>query len=234
MPPARRVPGRHRAPQPRTEGPGRHRGEPSRAERQAQAAADRDQAARRTRVRQAARGTVRGPGRIARGVTIREGGQHALMAEFLFFLGIVTMRAIANYVPSDPGLPTEGTSKGTITPGAAAATQAAKAKPAAQAAAQAQVQAASTQLGPLPILAAGFVIFFILSFLAARGGASARAAAVAGLIIDVVLLLRSMPELETVSQSFGNIRQAAQANQPYPSTYLQPVGYEGTATVPGG
>ena len=185
MPPARRVPGRHRTPESRAEGPGRHRGEPSRAERQAQTAASREQAARRTRVRTAARGTVRGPGRLAQAVTVRKGGQHALMAEFLAFLAIVTMRAIADYVPADQGQPTEGTSKGTVTPH-------------------------GKQIGPLPTLAAGFVIFFILGFMAARGGASARVAAVAGLIIDVVLLLNSMPELDTVSQSFGNARQQAQ------------------------
>jgi hypothetical protein len=116
-----------------------------------------------------------GPARVARAVTVRKGGQHALMAEFLLFVGIVGMRAVADYVPHD-----EGTSKG-------------------------EIQPTTGQLGPLPILAAGFVFFFILSFLAARGGTWARLAAIFGLIVDVALLMRSAPELETVAGSFGNI-----------------------------
>jgi hypothetical protein len=103
------------------------------------------------------------------------------MAEFLLFCGIVGMRAVADYVPRD-----EGTSKG-------------------------EIQPTTGQLGPLPILAAGFVFFFILSFLAARGGTWARLAAIFGLIVDVALLLRSAPELETVAGSFGNISGNAAA-----------------------
>ena len=122
-----------------------------------------------------------GPTRVARAVTVRKGGQHALMAEFLLFVGIVGMRAVADYVPRD-----EGTSKG-------------------------EIQPTTGQLGPLPILAAGFVFFFILSFLAARGGTWARLAAIFGLIVDVALLLRSAPELETVAGSFGNISGNAAA-----------------------
>jgi hypothetical protein len=206
MPPASRakpVPGRHRTPQPRQAGPGAHRGQPSRAERQAQ----RDQAALQREGRERNQRYRRAPGQVARTVTVREGGQHALMAEFLLFTGIVAMRAIADYVPGDQGQPTEGTTKGQITP-------------------------RGSQLGPLPTLAAGFVIFFLLSFAAARGGGAARAAAAAGLIIDMVLLLRSMPELATVSQSFGNVRASAQQQAAYPSTYVQPVGYQGTAPGP--
>src|SRR5580698_7641763 len=112
---------------------------------------------RRQRV-QTGRNVARAPGRTARAVTVRKGGQHALMAEFLLFCGIVGMRAVADYVPHD-----EGTSKGDIQP-------------------------TTGQLGPLPILAAGFVFFFIMSFLAARGGTWARLAAISGLIVDVALL----------------------------------------------
>lgn len=162
--------------------PGKHRGGPSPREQEAEARAQR---ANNRRQRQVVSRGVRAPGRLASTVTVRKGGQHALMAEFLAFTGIVALRAIADYVPADQGQPTEGTSKGTVTP-------------------------RGTQLGPLPILAAGFVIFFILGFAAARGGTSARVAAMAGLIIDVVLLMNSLPELETVSGSFGNVRQAAQ------------------------
>jgi hypothetical protein len=142
-------------------------------------------------------------GQAARAVTVRKGGQHALMAEFLVFLGIVSMRAIADYVPGSQGEATEGTTKGAVTPGTAA--QQVKGT------SQAAQQASAAQLGPLPILAAGFIIFFLLSFLAARGGTSARVASLAGLIIDVALLMKSIPELETVGGSFGNVRQAAQA-----------------------
>jgi hypothetical protein len=184
---ARRVPGRHRTPRPRPEGPGAHRGEPSRAERQAQAGRDRGQRQQASRRRQNARTAVRAPGRVAAGVTVRKGGQHALMAEFLLFCGIAGMRAVADYVPGGQGTAAEGTSKGTVTP-------------------------RSGQPGPVAVLAAGFVIFFILSFLAARGGTWARVAGLAGLIIDVVLLMNSLPELETVSGAFGNVRAQAQDN----------------------
>src|SRR5271156_594182 len=141
-----------------------------------------------------------------------KGGQHALMAEFLLFCGIVGLRAVADYVPGDQGQPTEGTSKGAITPRGA-------------------------QLGPLPVLAAGLVVFFVLSFLAARGGAWARVAAVSGLIIDTALLMKSLPELATVSKSFENVTSSSNsagsaAGGALPSTYVQPVGYQGTATVP--
>lgn len=126
------------------------------------------------------------------------------MAEFLLFLAIVAMRAIADYVPQD-----EGATKGKITP-------------------------SSGQLGPLPVLAGGFATFFVLSFLSARGGAWAKVAAAFGLVIDVTLLMRSAPELETVSKSFGNITSSTTATAAEPSTYVQPVGYEGTATIPEG
>jgi hypothetical protein len=157
---------------------------------------------RRAQVRgqQAGQATARGGQRIvtapvsagSRAGRVTKGGQHALMAEFLVFLGIVSMRAIADYVPGSQGEATEGTTKGTVTP-------------------------ASGQLGPLPILAAGFVIFFILSFLAARGGTWARVASLAGLIIDTALLMKSIPELEKVSGSFGTVRASAQAAQTVPT-----------------
>jgi hypothetical protein len=147
--------------------------------------------------RQAGRGYR--AGRKAEGITkrgIARGGQHALMAEFLLFTGIVALRAVADYVPAEQGQPTEGTSKGAITPKAG-------------------------QLGPLPVLAAGFVVFFVLSFLAARGGTWAKVAAGFGMVVDVALLMKSLPELETVSKSFGNIGQP----QELPSA-------AGTAVVP--
>jgi hypothetical protein len=117
---------------------------------------------------------------------VAHGGQHALMAEFLLFCAIVAMRAIADYVPQD-----QGASKGKITP-------------------------PSGQLGPLPILAGGMVTFFVLSFVAARGGTWAKVAAAFGLLIDVTLLMKSVAELETVSGAFTNLsaqqQQAATTN----------------------
>jgi len=110
------------------------------------------------------------------------------------------MRAVADYVPHD-----EGTSKG-------------------------EIQPTTGQLGPLPILAAGFVFFFILSFLAARGGTWARLAAIFGLIVDVALLLRSAPELETVAGSFGNISGQAKAGSAYAPTPTGQLPYDEQVT----
>jgi hypothetical protein len=129
----------------------------------------------------AARGAYRAGNRAAAFTTQRKGGQHALMAEFLLFAGIVGLRAVADYVPAGQGTASEGTGKGSITP-------------------------REGQLGPLPVLAAGFVVFFVLSFMAARGGAWARVAAVSGLIIDTALLMKSLPELGKVSQAFGTVQ----------------------------
>jgi hypothetical protein len=177
---------------------------------------------RRGQRRAVAGRAARVPGRGVR--TLHQGargGQHALMAEFLVFCGLVAMRAIADYVPSDQGTQTEGTAKGSITGLTLAQQQADE-----------QHGKPAGQLGPLPVLAAGFVIFFVLSFLAARGGTWAKFAAAAGLVIDTALLLKSMPELHTVSQAYA--AGTGSSSAPYPSTYVQPVGYEGTATVPEG
>ena len=160
----------------------------------------------RTPARRLARAAAGTP----RAVTVRKGGQHALMAEFLLFLGIVGMRAVADFVPGDQGQPTEGTSKGTVTP-------------------------RSGQLGPLPILAAGFALFFVLSFLAARGGTWAKVAAAFGLVVDVALLMKSLPELNTVSQGFHNATAQGTAGQTAgsPETFPTPAGTINPATQPG-
>jgi hypothetical protein len=161
--------------------------------------------------RQAGRGYR--AGRSAEGIAkrgIARGGQHALMAEFLLFAGIVGLRAVADYVPAEQGQPTEGTSKGAITP-------------------------RTGQLGPLPVLAAGFVVFFVLSFLAARGGTWAKIAAAFGLVIDVALLMKSLPELDTVSKSFGNIGQPQTIPSATPGIEVLPTpgGTVNPATSPG-
>jgi hypothetical protein len=152
---------------------------------------------------------------------ISRGGQHALMAEFLVFCGLVAMRAIADYVPGNQGQADEGTTKGSITGLTLQQQQQteSKGKPAGQ-------------LGPLPVLAAGFVVFFVLSFLAARGGTAAKIAAGVGLIIDLALLLKSMPELATVSQAYaaGTSSSSSTAAAAVPPT---PAGTVNPATDPG-
>jgi hypothetical protein len=182
---------------------GRHRAAPRSVPRRVAAGAV--SAARRD-VRPAARGTYRTGRRAATFATQRgKGGQHALMAEFLLFAGIVGLRAVADYVPAGQGDASEGTGKGSITP-------------------------REGQLGPLPVLAAGFVVFFVLSFLAARGGTWARVAAVSGLIIDTALLMKSLPELAKVSQAFGTVTSqpaaaqppAAPGSAPGPAEFTQP------------
>ena len=150
-------------------------------------------------------GNRAGGGAVTRSGQRAKGGQHALMAEFLLFVGIVGLRTVADYVPGDQGQPTEGTTKGTVTP-------------------------RNTQLGPLPVLAAGMVVFFVLSFLAARGGAWAKVAAVSGLIIDTALLMKSLPELGTVSKAFEHVTAPAAAQ---PEVLPTPGGTLNPATQPG-
>lgn len=194
MPP--RAPGRHRQP-----GPARARPAPARAQTPAQQRAAaryadyqrRQDQQQRARTKSNVRTAAAVPGRGARVLQQgSRGGQHALMAEFLVFCGIVAMRAIADYVPSGQGQADEGAAKGSTGGLTLAEQQAAE-----------QHGKPAGQLGPLPVLGAGFVIFFVLAFIAARGGAAARFAAAAGLVIDAALLLKSMPQLGTVSQAYA-------------------------------
>jgi len=221
--PASRARGRHTTRSAPAPAPARTTPAQQRAARRYADYERRQQQQRRGQRRDVARRAARVPGR---GVRVlhqgARGGQHALMAEFLVFCGLVAMRAVADYVPSDQGQATEGTSAGSITGLTLAEQQASE-----------QHGKPAGQLGPLPVLAAGFVIFFVLSFIAARGGRAAQFAAAAGAVIDVALLLKSMPELQTVSQAYA-AGTGTSSSTPYPSTYVQPVGYEGTATVPEG
>jgi hypothetical protein len=208
--PNARASGRHASPAPPAAPPG-----PSPAQQRAAARhAEWERRQRRENTRGQVRTVRRAAAVPARGAEIgregiAKGGQHALMAEFLLFCGIVGLRAVADYVPGDQGQPTEGTSKGAITP-------------------------RNSQLGPLPILAAGMVVFFVLSFLAARGGAWARIAAVSGLIIDTALLMKSLPELGTVSGAFSNVTQGqAAAAGGTPEVLPTPAGTVNPATDPG-
>lgn len=63
------------------------------------------------------------------------------------------------------------------------------------------------QYGPLFILANGFGVFFILSFLAARGGNAAKLAGAAGLIIDLALLMKSTAHLDALAAEYAQPRQ---------------------------
>lgn len=134
--------------------------------------------------RQAARGAYRGTtapvragGRLGRQYSARG----MLTAELLTGVAIVAVRAVEDYKPgTDPvtGQP-DGSLKGTI------------AHPAGQ-------------YGPLPILAGLLTWFFLLSFLAARGGTRAKVAVVAGGLTDLVLAMKSMPHFEKVAATFGH------------------------------
>lgn len=63
------------------------------------------------------------------------------------------------------------------------------------------------QFGPLFILGNGFAIFFVLSFLAARGGTAAKVAGAAGLVIDIALLMQSLPHLEIIATEYEKPRK---------------------------
>jgi hypothetical protein len=68
------------------------------------------------------------------------------------------------------------------------------------------------QYGPLFILGNGFAAFFVLSFLAARGGNAAKVAGAAGLILDVALLLKSTAHLDAIAAEYAQPRVYVPAN----------------------
>jgi len=109
---------------------------------------------------------------------VSQGGQHALAAELLLFVGIVAVRAIATYGPAPV---VKGKTQTKHLP--------------------------SDQFGPLFVLGNGFVLFFILALLSARGGATAKVAAAAGLIVDVALLLKSIPHIQQLALVYDSPRQ---------------------------
>jgi hypothetical protein len=114
-------------------------------------------------------------------VTERQGGysgKRMLTAELLVGVGIVAIRAVADYEPT-----ADGTLKG-------------------------KIGHPKGQYGPLPILAGLILTFFVLSFLAASGGTKAKVAVIAGAIIDLTLLMRSADEFTTVADTFGKLGHA--------------------------
>lgn len=111
-----------------------------------------------------------GPSRIARGITRQPTGG-LLAAELLVGFAIVLIRALGDYQLTD-----EGTQRGTLnTP-------------------------ANGGYGPFTVLAGLIASFFGLSFLAAGGGKRAKAANAFGALIIIVLMLKSMDEIEIVGK----------------------------------
>lgn len=108
-----------------------------------------------------------------------QGGQHALAAELLLFVGIVALRAVATYGPAPAGK--DG-------------------KPA-------KKDLPADQFGPLFILGNGFVAFFVLAFLAARGGTTAKVAVAGGALIDVALLMKSIPHIDQIAAVYAEPRK---------------------------
>jgi hypothetical protein len=133
-------------------------------------------------------------------ITSRGGGQpgtsHLLAAELLAGAAIVAVRALGDYQLTD-----EGTQRGTLsTP-------------------------ANGGYGPFTVLAGLVASFFALSFLAAGGGKRAKTATAAGALIIVVLMIKSMDEIQVV----GNYITASPASRTvtaaaYSSTASQPWG----------
>jgi hypothetical protein len=120
------------------------------------------------------------PLRGAEAVTQRKAytARHMLTAELLIGVGIVAIRAVADYEPQ-----ADGTLKG-------------------------KVGHPKGQYGPLPILAGLVITFFLLSFLAASGGTKAKLAVVGGGIIDLALLMKSSAEFVKVAGTFSDFGKA--------------------------
>lgn len=131
--------------------------------------------------RQAVGGAYRGitaPVRLGGRAGRQYSGRGMLTAELLAGVGIVAIRAVEDYEPR-----ADGTLKGTIGHPAG-------------------------QYGPLPILAGLLTWFFLLSFLAARGGTRAKVAVIFGGLTDLVLAMKSMPHLEKVAATFSGFGTA--------------------------
>lgn len=109
---------------------------------------------------------------------LSQGGQHALAAELLLFIAIVAMRAVAQYGPAPV---VNGKTQTKNLP--------------------------AGQYGPLFILGNGFVIYFLLALISARGGTWARLAAVGGLVVDVALLLKSVSHIQQLALVYNGPRQ---------------------------
>jgi hypothetical protein len=128
------------------------------------------------------------------------GYQHVLMGEMIVAFGIIGVRAIADYVPSD-----DYHSPGSETPTKGAT--------------------------PIVLITTTLVIYFVLSFLATRGGWAARVAAAFGLLMIAGLMINSESELSSVASWIENIGTNA-TNQEQPSVPAQPSGNGGNSGPP--
>jgi hypothetical protein len=97
--------------------------------------------------------------------TLKGDPAHLVMAEFIAAVAIIGMRTIGQYEPR-----ASGTQKGVIAP-------------------------SPGQSGPLTMLAATMIVFFLLSLLAIGGGTRAKVASVLGLIYVLAMLLHSSTEM---------------------------------------
>lgn len=101
-----------------------------------------------------------------------------LTAELLAGAGIVALRVVADYEPQ-----ADGTLKG-------------------------KIGHPQGQYGPLPILAGLIGSFWLLSFLAARGGTRGKVAVIAGGLIVLVLAMKSTGEITKTSATFSSFGKA--------------------------
>lgn len=144
---------------------------------------------RTTRPKFAAQRQAMGPReRVSDSAGFRHGTQlakgdpaHLVMAEFLVAIGVIGMRAVGQYEPRG-----QGTRRGNIVP-------------------------SPGKLGPLPMLAATLIVFFILSLFAAAGGTRARVAAIIGGIYDLAMLLNSTTEMAKLTGHLASIGQGRQS-----------------------
>ncbi|MHB1595384.1 MAG: hypothetical protein ACYCO9_16375 [Streptosporangiaceae bacterium] len=106
------------------------------------------------------------------------GAKHLLTAELLAGIGLVAIRAVADYQPN-----ADGTLKG-------------------------KIGHPQGEYGPLPTLAGLLVTFFLLSFLAAQGGTRAKVAVLFGALVDLVLAMKSASEFDKVANTFSTFGKA--------------------------
>ena len=118
------------------------------------------------------------PGRAASAVTQRSGtysGKGMLAAELVVGFALIAIRLVGDFTVQE-----DGTVKQNV------------------------LQPAK-HYGPIAVLAGLLGSFFILSFVAAGGGTRAKLAVIFGGIIILSLGVNTLPEIEKISSTFGNI-----------------------------
>jgi hypothetical protein len=84
---------------------------------------------------------------------------------------------------------------------------------------------------PIVLIVSTLTVYFVLSFMATRGGWPARVAAGFGLLMIATLMINSESELAAVADWVENIGTNS-ANQPKPDVPSQQSGGGGTSTTP--